>query len=300
MNSKGSRTASKPRRSKRKGGESAGTPPTGLTRRQWLLRLGEAAVLIGFRGEAEEVEATWVSPAHLTASGLSKLPPGLYDPSNEHLRHALSSESRFHPIPAGTETDYVRPATTPFKPQFFSPQEFQIVRRMVELTLGEMSSEPPRSGTGSEMSIADEVARWLDFTVFHSAALREAALRLAPEHRTLAIHYYGLANVRDLETRDPQKTCREGLRWLAEQSERRNPGGFLGLGEDDQIALLKQISDDRSDKTLENDGTRFFHLIKSEVIRGFYTSQAGLKELDYKGNSFYAESPGCPGHNHSN
>jgi len=26
---------------------------------------------------------------------------------------------------------------------------------------------------------------------------------------------------------------------------------------------------------------------------GFYTSKEGLKELDYKGNSFYSVSPGC-------
>jgi hypothetical protein len=28
-------------------------------------------------------------------------------------------------------------------------------------------------------------------------------------------------------------------------------------------------------------------------VRGFYTSQVGLKELDSKGNAFYARSLGC-------
>jgi len=32
--------------------------------------------------------------------------------------------------------------------------------------------------------------------------------------------------------------------------------------------------------------------LKSESIRGFYTSRVGLKELD-KGNSFYVKSSGC-------
>jgi hypothetical protein len=34
------------------------------------------------------------------------------------------------------------------------------------------------------------------------------------------------------------------------------------------------------------------------LIRGFYTSRLGLKELDYKGNAFYAESPSCPNKEH--
>jgi hypothetical protein len=40
-------------------------------------------------------------------------------------------------------------------------------------------------------------------------------------------------------------------------------------------------------------GTRLFILLKNQVAHGFYTSQRGLKELDYKGNAFYAECPGC-------
>jgi hypothetical protein len=43
----------------------------------------------------------------------------------------------------------------------------------------------------------------------------------------------------------------------------------------------------------ERDAPEFFKLLKAEIIRGFYTSQAGLKEVDYKGNGFYAKSPGC-------
>ena len=46
-------------------------------------------------------------------------------------------------------------------------------------------------------------------------------------------------------------------------------------------------------RSAANAGTRFYDLLKAESIRGFYTSRRGLKELDFKGNSFYAESPGC-------
>ena len=71
------------------------------------------------------------------------------------------------------------------------------------------------------------------------------------------------------------------------------PHPEAGEPEKAQIAVLESISDARSDKQTENAGTRFFTFLKSEIIRAYYTSQPGLKELDFKGNGFYARSPGC-------
>ncbi len=263
-----------------------------LTRREWLLRLGETAALVGFSGVAGQAEGAAAS----LLAGLAQpsLPPGLYEPSNDHLSHALMAGEQFHPVPPETETDYVRPQSGPFQPQFFSPSEFQIVRQIVRLMLGDVA-EPSSAGNAEKKTapqIVDEVAEWLDLTVFSAAEVREAARRMAPEHRILAVHYHGAAAVEEVENNEAQKVCREGLKWLADQSE---GGDFLKLSDEQQIQLLSRISDDRADKTAQNEGTRFFRLIKAGVVRGFYTSRLGLKELDYKGNAFYAESPGCPG-----
>jgi hypothetical protein len=38
---------------------------------------------------------------------------------------------------------------------------------------------------------------------------------------------------------------------------------------------------------------RFYDLVHREAIRGYYTTRVGLRELDYKGNAYYAECPGC-------
>jgi hypothetical protein len=83
------------------------------------------------------------------------------------------------------------------------------------------------------------------------------------------------------------------LRWLEEQSQRRYHTSFLSIDPGQQLELLRVISDHRPDKSQESAGTRFFVWIKGETIRGYYTSQTGLKELDYRGNAFYAEPPGC-------
>ena len=75
---------------------------------------------------------------------------------------------------------------------------------------------------------------------------------------------------------------------------RKHQRGFVELSEDEQAAILDAISDDRTDKDTENDGTHFFRQLKGDIISGFYTSQIGLKELDDKNHGFYPESPGCP------
>ncbi len=268
------------------------------TRRQWLLRLGGAAVLFGFRGVPGGTQA---ATEGRPASTPSSLPPGLYDPSSDHLAHALTADSLFHPIPAGTESDYRQPRTGPFHPQFFSPEEFQTIRRIVEIVLDEPkgSAELEAGTTHGVGSVTADTAEWVDFVLSNAAALREAARKLSPEHRALAIHYYGREAVEKLETEQPEKTCREGLASLSEESSRRYGKTFLALDEPRQIELITSMSDERKEKSGQDSGARFIGLMKGEIIRGFYTSRAGLKELDYKGNSFYAESPGCERHGHS-
>ena len=99
--------------------------------------------------------------------------------------------------------------------------------------------------------------------------------------------------MQELETFDAQKVYREGLAWLLGESRSRYGKEFLSIGERDQLEILGVISDKGINKGVQTPGTRFFQLLKSEVIRGFYTSQVGLKELDFRGNAFYARSPGC-------
>ena len=214
------------------------------------------------------------------------LPPGVYAPSTDHLGHALMSAERFHPIPPGCPTDYVRPARGPFAPLYFSASEFAVVRSITQLLLGEV---PGESGA------SQEVAEWIDLRVWSADGVREAAAGVDPLYRALAIAYFGPARVTRLETDNPAKTCREGLRWITGMTHQRYSGEFLSLGVDQQIAMMDSISDQRTDKQREDAGTRFFAFVKAETIRGYYTSRAGLRELDFKGNAFYARSPGCVG-----
>jgi Gluconate 2-dehydrogenase subunit 3 len=253
-------------------------PDAEVTRRLWMLTAGQTALGLGFSGLLGA-----------RASQPGALPPGLYQPITDHLGHALASAGPFHPIPPGSPTDYVKPRTNPFEPSFFSRSQFAVIRRLTELILG----EAVEAGNKGQPSVAEEVAEWIDLRVAASGGTREAALALDPSYRAVMVAYHGAGAMHDLETFDAQKLCREGLAWLEDESRARHNSDFLHIAEKDQLDILARVSDEQTQPKAENPGIRVFKFIKSEVIRGFYTSDRGLKELDFKGNAFYARSPGC-------
>ena len=116
---------------------------------------------------------------------------------------------------------------------------------------------------------------------------------MRPLHRDLAVAYYGSAQVQQVETVDPANTCREGLAWITGAAKAQHSKDFLALDTEQQVAMLDSVSDERADRQVQSPGTRLFDFLKAETIRGFYTSRTGLNELDFKGNAFYARSPGC-------
>ena len=260
----------------------------GVTRREWLLSLGSAVILSGFRGLPLE----GAQEAH--GSG-TPLPPGLYQPSLDHLTHALSMDGPFVSAPAGAETEYVRPPSGPFVARSMAAKDFAVVRRLVEIILGEdLRTAGDKRDMGAVASIHDEVAEWIDLVITSAPAARRAAGNLSAEQRALAVAYFGSEEpVLHVENFEPERICREGLFWLGEESHRRFAKEFLEVPAARQAELVESMSELRPDKSVTNAGTRLFVFLKEEAIRGFYTSRLGLKELDYRGNSFYGESPGC-------
>lgn len=208
--------------------------PEEPTRRLWLLRLGSGALLAGSSG------------IDLGAAEQVQLPPGLYEPSIDHLAHVLK--------PAPNDRHNAQAAA----PLFFEAAEYRRVQALVARMLGEEPDTPP----------VPEITAWIDLIVHDAAEVRRAARSLSPEHRALAAGFYGEAAVKELETLDVQEICRAGL---------------ARLNAEPSVTL----------ESLEARGDAFIGWLKHRALEGFYTSEAGLKELDYKGNSFYSVSPGC-------
>jgi hypothetical protein len=192
----------------------------------------------------------------------------------------LQSSNKLFAAPPGSETEYAQSLSGPFHPQFFSEEEFRIVTRFVEPVLGKL-----------EPGALAQVTQFLDLW-FHSATgVQEAAQHLDPTHRVLAVAYYGEDSVRELESSNPQTVARAGLAALHEISVEKYGRGFLDLTEPQQVDLVTStISAAKGDNPLR----KLLEAMRAQAIRGYYTSAEGLKELDYQGNAYYAECPGCP------
>jgi len=247
-----------------------------LTRRQWLLILGGATVA-GFSGIVPELAAALSGAEEHQASAL---PPGLYYPSHDHLAHALDELGSMRTIAhaPGTETEYVESNSSAFHRQFFSDVELKLATRFFAILLGKVD-------TGA----LSRAVQWLDLYLYSAGGVRDAALTLDPLHRALAVAYHGEPAMRELETADPQNVVRSGLRTLQQHSVERFGREFLTLDEGEQAKLIMTIGATTPDSPLR----KFFETMRTEAIRGYYTSAEGLKELDYKGNWYYALCPGC-------
>lgn len=247
------------------------------TRREWVVTIGQSAL---------GLSVAWRAQGRANASTLNlseSLPAGVYLPSTDHLSHALMSADRYRPIPAGCPTDYVRPSAGPYEPLFFSRSEFPVIQRLTQLLLGEASD-------GS--AVTQEVTEWIDLVVSRADRVRQAEAGLDPLYRALAVAYFGPGEERGRRT-DSAKACRDGLRWLRDEAHARYSREFLELTAEQQKAILHSASDERPNPRSENGGTRLFAFLKAETANGFYTSRTGLAELSFKGNAFYARSPGC-------
>lgn len=245
-----------------------------ITRRQWILRLGEAVALAGFSGLAPEIAAGLLS----SETQYADLPPGLYLPSTDTLVHALRGAHKQLVPPLGTETDYVQPSALPFQPRFFSEEEFAIISRLAKIILGEVDS-----------AALSQATQWIDLWFYSAANVREAARQLDPLHRVLAVSYYGESAVHDLETADPQAVAREGISALRRRSDEKHGRGFLELDSQEQMDVINSVRTAQPESVVR----QFFELTRSEAIRGYFTSAEGIAELDYKGNSYFPYCPGC-------
>jgi hypothetical protein len=258
-----------------------------LSRRQWLLRLGEFVALAGVSGLVPESAAAFLGAMQDAESTATALPPGLYDPSPEHLVHALSSGGANWSPPPGSETDYALPSQLPFQPQFFSAEEFRVVTRFIEILLGNV-----------DPTALSQAAQWFDLWLHSAAGVRAAARHLNPLHRILAVAVSGEESVRELETADQQAVARAGVAALHDLSFQAHGREFLQLTPAQQIDLLTSVGTAQPVSAQPgaahlNPLRKFFEIARTEAIRGYYTSAAGLKELDYKGNAYYTGSPGC-------
>ena len=141
-----------------------------------------------------------------------------------------------------------------YTPQFFSPHEWQTVRVLVDLVI----PKDARSGGAADAAVPE----FMDFILVSY-----------PEN---------------------QLWMRGGLAWLDTECHRRFATDFLGAGPAQRSTVLDAIAwPDRAPAGLHH-GVEFFNHFRDFTASGFWSSQMGVADLQYKGNVYVADWQGCP------
>jgi hypothetical protein len=135
------------------------------------------------------------------------------------------------------------------------------------------------------------------FTAAEYSTVERLAEIIIPNDGTPGAKDAGVAEFIDfMVSRDSeaQYNFRTGLTWLNAHSERSQGKPFVELPTEQQIAILEPLAYKEKARPGEEDGRRFFYLIREFTVTGFYTSEIGYKALDHPALKLYAESPECP------
>ncbi len=87
---------------------------------------------------------------------------------------------------------------------------------------------------------------------------------------------------------------RGGLAWLDFESEQRFGKDFVDIPEAGQRQILDDIAYPARAKPAFSRGAAWFSSFRDFTATGFFTSEMGVKDLGYQGNTAVPEWTGCP------
>ncbi|MFZ4863376.1 gluconate 2-dehydrogenase subunit 3 family protein [Sphingobacterium sp. Mn56C] len=83
---------------------------------------------------------------------------------------------------------------------------------------------------------------------------------------------------------DHKLPMRGGLKWLDIHAQKRYGDVFLKIKNDQQIAIIDEIAYPSKAKPEVAQGVSFFSRLRNLTSSGFYTTEAGIKDIGYMGN----------------
>jgi gluconate 2-dehydrogenase gamma chain len=98
----------------------------------------------------------------------------------------------------------------------------------------------------------------------------------------------------DLERGALLDEIRGGLTWLDLESNRRFGADFIACTDTQKKTLLDRIAYPAKAAPEDHHAVVFFNHFRDLVLSGFYTSEAGLRDLPYLGNEPRQDWTGCP------
>jgi hypothetical protein len=212
-----------------------------MERREILRYIGMASVAAGFPGFRQWVFACSADP-------------------QQHHEHQDSTA----PVPA---------ATGPYKPLFFSPQQYAMVERLSEIIIPE-DDTPGAKSAG--------VAEFIDFMVANRVPVSGGRHVRSTQD---AIEMGNQAQTRFLD----------GLAWMNARSYSQFGHEFMDSSPEQQNALLAELAYRDKFKPTTEVGREFFQFVRDYTVIGYYTSRVGLEALGYPGlRTMWPSMPACP------
>ena len=86
-------------------------------------------------------------------------------------------------------------------------------------------------------------------------------------------------------------TYTTGLAWIDAAMKRRGAVDFVSASEADQAALLDRIAYRRNASPELDPGIQFFSWARRMTVDAFYTSEIGIRDIDYRGNTALTSYP---------
>lgn len=146
------------------------------------------------------------------------------------------------------------PAPQAYEPKFFTAHEWQTVRLLADLVI----PRDERSGSATDAGVPE----FMDFIL--------------------------------VEYPDHQQWMRGGLAWLDIESRRRFARAFVDAEPAQRTAILDDIAWPSKAPQALHQGVAFFNRFRDLTASGFFSSETGVADIRYRGNTFVMDWQGCP------
>lgn len=93
------------------------------------------------------------------------------------------------------------------------------------------------------------------------------------------------------ENEQLKTTYTTGLAWMDAAMKERGAVDFVSASEADQSALLDRIAYRRNASPELDPGIQFFSWARRMTVDAFYTSEIGIRDIDYRGNTALTSYP---------
>jgi gluconate 2-dehydrogenase gamma chain len=144
----------------------------------------------------------------------------------------------------------------PFKPAFFTAHEYETVGVLANYII----PKDDRSGSATDAG----VPQFMDFMML------------------------------DQPNANRQNSMRGGLAWLDLECHRRFDKRFITCADAERRQVLDDISWPQRVKPGMAPGVTFFNSFRDLTASGFWTSEMGINDIQYIGNTFVPKWTGCP------